>query len=118
MTSRKNHNWFDKPSVFILSLLIMLFIFVLFITMIIGTNVSSLLEQTTIEGLQSQQKSIADDIDRIFGAGIGRGIAEFGIAQVFGRAVEAHNRGNDVNPFVGPFGTDGLSAENLSLVVI
>ena len=30
--------------------------------MIIGTNVSSLLEQTTIEGLQSQQKSIADDI--------------------------------------------------------
>ena len=64
MASRRNHNWFDKPSVFILSLLIMLFIFVLFITMIIGTNVSSLLEQTTIEGLQSQQKSIADDIDR------------------------------------------------------
>ena len=64
MTSRRNHNWFDKPSVFILSLLIMLFIFVLFITMIIGTNVSSLLERTTIEGLQSQQKSIADDIDR------------------------------------------------------
>ena len=63
MIVNKKSIWFDKPSVFILSLVIVLLIFILAVVLIIGTYVSSSLEQSVIDGLYSQQKSLASDMD-------------------------------------------------------
>ncbi len=63
MIESKKHIWFDKPSVFLLSLVFILLMFILAVVLIIGTEVSDSLEQSVIDGLYSQQKSVADDID-------------------------------------------------------
>ena len=63
MIVNKKSIWFDKPSVFLLSLVIVLLIFILAVVLFIGTSVSDSLEQSVIDGLYSQQKSLADEID-------------------------------------------------------
>ena len=60
----------------------------------------------------------ADKVDRILGAGVGRCVAEFCVAQIFSCAVEPHNRCDNVNPLVRPLAADGLRPENFAAVII